>query len=152
MKCTSLEVRKFCKLFPKRKADELKAKKNDSGQVESKLELHSRTSQSLPTRGASYTSGSQTGHRRTLKILAFPGSRQARCPNSGNTALSPHLSCPHKVSKSAIRAGQSPGRGQNGPQGPLGTYSHHCLSLGRPSAPCLCLRGPGSPPSWSSSV
>ena len=35
--------------------------KHDSGQVESKPELHSRTSQSLPTRGASYTSGSQTG-------------------------------------------------------------------------------------------
>ena len=92
------------------------------------------------------------GHRRTLKILAFPGSGQARCPNSRNTALSLHLSCPHKISKSAISAGQSPGRSQNGSQGPLGTYTHHCLSLGRPSAPCLCLRGPGSPPSWSSSV
>lgn len=53
-----LEARKFCKLFPKRKANEFQAK-NDSRHVESKPEPYSKTSQPVPSRGAIYTSGSQ---------------------------------------------------------------------------------------------
>ena len=54
----SLEARKFCKLFPKRKANEFQAE-NDSRYVESKPEPHSKTSQPVPSQGAIYTNGSQ---------------------------------------------------------------------------------------------
>lgn len=47
----SLEARKFCKLFPKRKANEFQAE-NDSRPVESKPEPYSKTSQPMPSQGA----------------------------------------------------------------------------------------------------
>ena len=138
-----LEARKFCKLFPKRKVNEFQAE-NDSRHVESKPEPYSKTSQPVPGRGTIYTNGCQPAcvcvhvseNSDFAQIQAGPASKLPP------TLPSPPLrSCPLMLSKPVISTGHSAGRSHSGSQGPLGAHTLHCLSLGRPSAPCLCLRG-----------
>lgn len=105
-----LEARKFCKLFPKRKANEFQAE-NDSRHVESKPEPYSKTSQSVPSRGAIYTNGSQPACVWTLEDSEnsdFARIHAGQRPNSLQHCPLPHFARAHScsASQSSVRGTQ----------------------------------------------
>lgn len=137
----SLEARKFCKLFPKRKANEFQLKMTvDTWKASQSLtprlaSLCPVRVPSIPMALSLHVCGHQDSENSGFaQIHAGPVSKLP--PNTA-----PHCSCPLMLSKSAIATGHSAGRSHSGSQGPLVTHTLHCLSLGRPSAPGLCLRG-----------